>query len=85
MHIPYLIGARWLVRMLTHRRSLERGMSLWYDMIDWLGGHPFEVAKPEEVHAFYQSKGFALSQFKTCGGRHGCNEFLFVKKEFGSQ
>jgi len=55
-------------------------MSLWYDMIDWLGGHPFEVAKPEEVHAFYQTKGFVLSQFKTCGGKHGCNEFLFVKQ-----
>lgn len=79
MHIPYLIGARWLVRMLTHRRSLERGMSLWYDMIDWLGGYPFEMAKPEEIHAFYENKGFGLSQLKTCGGRHGCNEFMFVR------
>jgi 2-polyprenyl-3-methyl-5-hydroxy-6-metoxy-1,4-benzoquinol methylase len=83
IHMPYLIAVRWVVRVLTRRRYIERGMSLWYDMIDWLGGHPFEVAKPEEVHAFYKSKGFVLSQFKTCGGRHGCNEFLFVKREFG--
>src|SRR4029078_228543 len=61
IHMPYLIAARWAVRVLTCRRSVERGMSLWYDMIDWLGGHPFEVAKPEEVHAFYQTKGFVLS------------------------
>lgn len=79
-HLPYLIGARGLVRMLTRRWALERGMSLWFDMIDWLGGYPFEVAKPEEVHAFFQKKGFLLSHLKTCGGRHGCNEFVFLKK-----
>jgi 2-polyprenyl-6-hydroxyphenyl methylase/3-demethylubiquinone-9 3-methyltransferase len=78
-HLPYLIGARWVIRMITHRRALERGMSLWYDMIDWLGGYPFEVAKPEEVYAFYHSKGFVLSHLKTCGGRHGCNEFVLLK------
>jgi len=80
IHFPYLIGGRWGVRMLTHRRSHNRGMSLWYDMIDWLGGYPFEVARPEEVHAFHQERGFALKRFKTCGGRHGCNEFLFERK-----
>jgi 2-polyprenyl-6-hydroxyphenyl methylase/3-demethylubiquinone-9 3-methyltransferase len=53
LHLPYLIVGRWIVRRITHRRSLERGMSLWYDMIDWLGGHPFEVATPEQIQAFY--------------------------------
>src|SRR5579871_3472881 len=24
----------------------ERGMSPWWDLIDWVGGYPFEVAKP---------------------------------------
>ncbi|PWT76532.1 MAG: class I SAM-dependent methyltransferase [Chloroflexi bacterium] len=81
VHIPCLIGGRWVVRILTHRRSIERGMSLWFDMIDWLGGYPFEVAKPEEVHVFYRNKGFGLCKLKTCGDRHGCNEFVFVKKD----
>lgn len=48
-HAPYLFGVRWLVRAATGRLSLERGMSLWYDMLDWLGGYPFEVAKPERA------------------------------------
>ena len=26
-----------------------RGMNYWHDMLDWLGGYPFEVAKPEMV------------------------------------
>src|SRR3990172_6446316 len=25
-----------------------RGMSAWRDVVDWVGGYPFEVAKPEE-------------------------------------
>ncbi|MGH8511739.1 MAG: hypothetical protein ACREU9_02645 [Gammaproteobacteria bacterium] len=27
----------------------EAGMSYWHDLIDWIGGYPFEVAKPEEI------------------------------------
>src|SRR6185503_11060092 len=29
-----------------------RGMSYWHDLIDWIGGYPFEVAKPEEIFQF---------------------------------
>lgn len=76
-HSPYLLGARWLLRALSGRLSVERGMSLWYDMIDWLGGYPFEVAKPEDVFTVFRDAGFRLEELKTCGGRHGCNEFVF--------
>ena len=79
LHMPYLVGCRWIVRRVTQRRFMERGMSLWYDMIDWLGGFPFEVAKPEQIKAFYRQKGFSLNRSKLCGSRHGCNEFVFVK------
>lgn len=78
-HLPYLIGLRVVVRALTGRLPLERGMSLWYDMRDWLGGYPFEVAKPEAIFDFYSKKGFNLLKLKTCGGRQGCNEYVFVK------
>jgi hypothetical protein len=26
-------------------------MSAWRDVVDWVGGYPFEVAKPEEFFA----------------------------------
>lgn len=78
-HAPYLFGARWIVRAMTGRLVLGRGMSLWYDMVDWLGGYPFEVATPEQIFRFYRDEGFALMELKTCGGRHGCNEFVFTK------
>lgn len=34
----------------------NRGMNLWNDWIDWLGGYPFEVASPEEVVDFLNFK-----------------------------
>lgn len=80
IHAPYLFGMRWLVRALTGRLSLERGMSYWHDMIDWLGGYPFEVAKPEIVFRVFQERGFMLEELKTCGGRMGCNEFVFRRQ-----
>jgi len=59
-----------------HRR---RGMSRWHDLVDWVGGYPFEVAKPEEVFAFFRRRGFRLEGLKTAGGGLGCNEFVFVR------
>lgn len=62
----------------TYRRNNPRGMSAWHDIVDWVGGYPFESAKPEEVFDFYRKRGFILEQLKTCGGGHGCNEYVFL-------
>jgi SAM-dependent methyltransferase len=58
-------------------RARERGMSRWHDLIDWVGGYPFEVASPEEVFRFCRDRGFELRELRTCGGGLGCNEFVF--------
>lgn len=78
-HAPYLVAARYVIRLSSGRRRLDRGMNYWHDMIDWLGGLPFEVAKPEQVILYVQSRGFRLTGLKTCGGRSGCNEFVFIR------
>lgn len=56
----------------------RRGMSIYHDWIDWLGGYPFEVAKPEQIFLHYQKAGFTLRNLTTTN-RMGCNEFLFQK------
>ena len=56
-----------------------RGMSHHRDLIDWVGGFPFEVCKPEQVLDFYRPLGFDLVRLKTCGGRLGCNEFVLQR------
>jgi 2-polyprenyl-6-hydroxyphenyl methylase/3-demethylubiquinone-9 3-methyltransferase len=56
-----------------------RGMSVWHDLVDWVGGYPFEVAKPEQILDFYRERGFLLQRLKTDTG-HGCNEYVFQKQ-----
>lgn len=56
-----------------------RGMSPWRDVIDWVGGYPFEVAKPEQIFDFYRAREFHLERLATCGGRLGCNQYVFAK------
>lgn len=62
------------------RKKNERGMSQWHDIVDWVGGYPFEVARPEAVFNFCTSKGFWLTYLTTQGCGYGCNEFTFVKR-----
>lgn len=61
-------------------KNRSRGMSPWHDVIDWVGGMPFEVARPEAIFRFYHARGFRLEGLVTCGGGHGCNEFVFGKR-----
>jgi 2-polyprenyl-3-methyl-5-hydroxy-6-metoxy-1,4-benzoquinol methylase len=57
----------------------QRGMSRWHDLIDWVGGYPFEVAKPEQVFRFFHHRGFVLQELVTCGGGLGNNQFVFQR------
>jgi len=87
-----LVAGGMLLRLVTLRNPLRRfsqaraeaaasqrsrGMHVWYDLVDWIGGYPFEVARPEEVFRRLRDQGFRLHDLTTCGGGLGCNEFLF--------
>ena len=63
------------VRSWTQYRR-RRGMSRWHDIVDWVGGYPFEVATPGEVFAFLHGWGYVLERLVTRPGL-GCNEFVF--------
>jgi 2-polyprenyl-6-hydroxyphenyl methylase/3-demethylubiquinone-9 3-methyltransferase len=77
-YAPYFVGLRAVVIWLRGgSRGPARGMSLWHDLVDWLGGWPFEVARPEKVVAFARDRGFFPLQVHTVGRRQGCNEFVF--------
>jgi 2-polyprenyl-6-hydroxyphenyl methylase/3-demethylubiquinone-9 3-methyltransferase len=65
------------IRRGTDRK--ERGMSHWRDAVDWIGGYPYEVAKPEQIFEFYKARGFSLRRLKSTVGL-GCNEFVFRKE-----
>jgi 2-polyprenyl-3-methyl-5-hydroxy-6-metoxy-1,4-benzoquinol methylase len=62
-----------------YRHPVKRGMSITIDWRDWLGGYPFEVARPERIQQFFEGLGFMMRKLRTCGRSHGNNEFVFAK------
>jgi SAM-dependent methyltransferase len=90
--IIVFIGSYFVIRglvldvLVLHKSPLKRyeeyrslrGMSFYTDLVDWVGGYPFEVAKPEAIFDFFRLKGFELIKLKTVGGRNGNNEFVFA-------
>jgi 2-polyprenyl-3-methyl-5-hydroxy-6-metoxy-1,4-benzoquinol methylase len=65
----------YLRRWTNYKRS--RGMSRWHDLVDWVGGYPFEVARPDDVFRFYRDRGFQLVDLVT--RTSGCNEYVFAR------
>jgi 2-polyprenyl-6-hydroxyphenyl methylase/3-demethylubiquinone-9 3-methyltransferase len=55
----------------------SRGMSPWWDLVDWVGGYPFEVATPAAIKEFYAARGYRLLKSKEVGKALGCNQFVF--------
>jgi 2-polyprenyl-6-hydroxyphenyl methylase/3-demethylubiquinone-9 3-methyltransferase len=90
--IPFWVGRDLAADIVWRRNPAKRyteyknarGMSLPHDWVDWLGGYPFEVAKPEEIIDFYLHRGFSLTKLVTCGGSVGCNEFVFQRTSAGA-
>lgn len=83
IHTIYPFLPSQVYRALTGRLQKERGMSAWYDLIDWVGGYPFEVASIRELFEFYRDNGFRLDTIQTTN-RSGCNELVFVKETGGA-
>ncbi len=65
------------LRVIKNYHS-KRGMSWKTDLIDWLGGYPYEYISNEEVFSFFHSRGWSLENIKTTNYL-GCNQFLFKK------
>ena len=49
------------------------------DIIDWIGGFPFEFASFDKVQTYFERNGFVMvNSFKTSDS--GCHELVFKKK-----
>jgi SAM-dependent methyltransferase len=86
MLCPFFVGLYWkpVLRGLLNGNPFRfakeygnlRGMTVWRDLVDWVGGYPFEVAKPEELFDYYFDRGFRLLRMRTTNSL-GCNEMVF--------
>jgi 2-polyprenyl-6-hydroxyphenyl methylase/3-demethylubiquinone-9 3-methyltransferase len=64
------------VRSWTRYGEANRGMSKWRDIVDWVGGYPYEAARVDVIFEFFKARGFDLERLHCTGGL-GCNEYVF--------
>ena len=85
--IPYFWARSVAIGLVRHKNPFgyfrhyqsSRGMSVYHDWIDWLGGYPFEVASVAAIENELIQHGFSLENL-IATKRLGCNQFVFVKK-----
>jgi len=70
--------AKWAV---TRKNPLKknRGMNFYYDVVDWVGGYPYEYASAEEISKFVEGLGFTLERIIPAEVPTGNNQFVFKK------
>jgi SAM-dependent methyltransferase len=88
-------GKRWMTykeimkimarRALTFRnpfswnKSMGRGMNVYHDLIDWLGGLPYEAVSEDEMLQWGLKNGLQLKRIFCSNGKGSCNYYLFQK------
>ena len=63
------------VRELTSTTS-GRGMSWINDVVDWVGGYPYEYASVEDITEFYRRDGFEPLKIRE-NRSYGCHQLVF--------
>ena len=81
--IYFFAGVIYVAKLLVMRSNplkKERGMDFWFDVIDWIGGYPYEYAAPTEVTRSICNRGFVLQRYVPAQVPTGCNEFVFRRR-----
>jgi 2-polyprenyl-6-hydroxyphenyl methylase/3-demethylubiquinone-9 3-methyltransferase len=77
---PLIYISKWLVT-LENPRKKERGMDFFHDVVDWVGGYPYEYSTTEEICALMKSLGFDCLHIRPAQVPTGCNQFVFRKQD----
>jgi len=78
LFVPVIYLAKLLV---TGRNPMkkERGMDFLVDIVDWVGGYPYEYATVDEVLDLGTKNGLKMLRVSPAAVPTGCNEFVFTK------
>jgi 2-polyprenyl-3-methyl-5-hydroxy-6-metoxy-1,4-benzoquinol methylase len=68
---------RTYIRELTSASS-GRGMSRLHDVIDWVGGYPYEYASVRDITDFYRRDGFEPVKIRE-NSSYGCHQLVFKR------
>lgn len=72
----------WLAKLIVtgkNPKGMERGMEFYYNVIDWVGGYPYEYGSIAEIEAMCRPLGFTLVRSTDAIVPTGCNELVFRK------
>ena len=65
--------------LIDYKNKKRRGMSVMYDLLDWVGGFPYEFASYSVLNKYMYARKFKLEK-----GREntslGCHEMVYLKK-----
>ncbi len=83
-----LMEAKWIAKLMARRllngknpfawnEKKVRGMNAYHDIVDWLGGLPYEIANEDEMLRFGHENGLSLRRI-WC--REDCHYYLFRRE-----
>ena len=80
--IFFFLIIKFLAVLVVSRKNpfkRKRGMHYYTDLVDWVGGYPYEYASTTEVTEFFETNGFKIKKLIKTKGFTGCNQFVFEK------
>jgi len=77
--IGLLIMGKNPIQYIKNYKS-NRGMNWYNDIMDWLGGYPYEFASPDEIINYFSNKNMLCKKLIYREGI-GCSEYLLIKNE----
>ena len=79
MFYPVIWTGAYFTMSENPAKSEVRGMDFYYDVVDWVGGYPFEYASIKELKKMMWEMGFDCLKAIPTKGLTGCNELVFKK------
>ncbi|MCB8820200.1 class I SAM-dependent methyltransferase [Microvirga rosea] len=83
-----LVGALypviWAAKLAVTGRSpgrQTRGMDFYYNVVDWVGGYPYEYGSRDEIKRMVGALGFQCTAEYAAEVPTGCNEFVFRRSQ----
>jgi SAM-dependent methyltransferase len=84
LFVPVIAAAKFAVSGANPFKK-ERGMSFWRDVVDWVGGYPYEYVGADEFVARMAAAGSACRLVVPADTPIGCNEFVVTRPGSGRQ
>ena len=73
----------WVAKLCVTKKwpsKKERGMNFFFDVVDWVGGYPYEYASIKEFSRLCQYENLITVRVSAATVPTGCNEFIFRRE-----